>query len=74
MSSKDPATSGSKIVSPTENLKFSERLNDFLIAYRKFFLIFRACNYYWCGCHRNVNLDIQGCKQQSHFGHGKTRI
>jgi tetratricopeptide (TPR) repeat protein len=40
MSSKDPAASGSKIVSPTENIKFSERLNDFLIAYRKFFLIF----------------------------------
>ena len=40
MSSKDPATSGGKIVSPTENIKFSERLNDFLITHRKFFLIF----------------------------------
>jgi len=40
MSSIDPATKGNKNVNPTESIRFSERLNDFLIANRKLFLIF----------------------------------
>jgi tetratricopeptide (TPR) repeat protein len=40
MSSKDPAHNGNKNLNPTETVKISERLNGFLIANRKLFLIF----------------------------------